>query len=131
MCGLLYTNDPEVERDRFQRALETMHHRGPDVAGCYADVAGQQLGHNRLSILDLDPRSNQPFVSHDGRYHMVYNGEIYNYRELIARHDLPVTTTGDTEVLLELYARLGERMLNELNGMWALVIYDTTTGEVF
>ncbi len=131
MCGLLYSSDPAIERHRFVRALETMHHRGPDVAGCYAEIAGNQLGHNRLSILDLDPRSDQPFVSRDGRYHMVYNGEIYNYRELVRRHDLTVSTTGDTEVLVELYARLGERMLGELNGMFALVIFDSRTGDLF
>ena len=85
MCGLLYTNDPAIDRDRFVRALDTMRHRGPDVSGCYSELADNQFGHQRLSILDLDHRSDQPFVSHDGRYHMVYNGEIYNYRELVQR----------------------------------------------
>ncbi len=131
MCGLLYSNDPAIDRGRFVRALDTMRHRGPDVSGCYSELDGHQFGHQRLSILDLDHRSDQPFVSHDGRYHMVYNGEIYNYRELVARHGISVNTTGDTEVLLELYARLGEGMLNELNGMFALVIYDSQTGDVF
>lgn len=131
MCGLLYTNDPAVPQEHFLRALETMRHRGPDQSQCHSAVDAHRFGHQRLSILDLDGRSNQPFVSRDGRYHMVYNGEIYNFRELVQRHDLRVSTTGDTEVLLELYALLGERMLDELNGMFAFVILDTTTGELF
>lgn len=108
-----------------------MHHRGPDVAGCVAYEQNAMLGHNRLSILDLDHRSDQPFWSADGRYVMVYNGEIYNYRELASRHGLTSRTTGDTEVLLELFIRLGEKVLAELYGMFAFVILDTQTGSVF
>lgn len=131
MCGLLFSNDPSLDEASFKNALDTMRHRGPDVPGCYSRSGVNQLGHNRLSILDLDPRSNQPFRSNDGRYLMVYNGEIYNYRELAERHRLPTTTTGDTEVLLELYVRLGEVMLRELNGMFAFAILDTRTDELF
>lgn len=131
MCGLLFSNDPALSREQFTRALGLMRHRGPDVAGCYAYTVGSHLGHNRLSILDLDRRSDQPFTSRDGRYQIVYNGEVYNFRELARQHGIEQRTTGDTEVLVELYALLGERMLDELNGMFAMVILDTTTGEIF
>lgn len=130
MCGLLFTNDPAIDRTHFLRGLKLMQHRGPDVTGCYSQRANQ-FGHQRLSILDLDPRSNQPFVSRDGRYHMVYNGEIYNFRELAQRHGIAVDTTGDTEVLIQLYALLGEKMLSQLNGMFSIVIWDSHTDELF
>mgnify|MGYP001945874822 CR=1 FL=1 len=62
----------------------------------------------------MDDRSNQPFFSKDGRYVMVYNGEVYNFRELIAKYDLRCDTSGDTEVVMELYSLLGPKMLQEL-----------------
>ncbi|WP_202804774.1 asparagine synthase (glutamine-hydrolyzing) [Serinicoccus marinus] len=128
---MLFSNDPALEHSHFIHALNLMRHRGPDVAGCHAHTVGAHLGHNRLSILDLDRRSDQPFASRDGRYQMIYNGEVYNYRELARRYGIEQRTTGDTEVLVELYARLGERMLDELNGMFALVILDTRSTEIF
>lgn len=131
MCGLLFSTDPAVGHDAFTTALGMMDHRGPDAPRCYATHGRHQLGHNRLKIVDLDARSNQPFVSHDGRYAIVFNGEIYNYRDLIREHDLTVRTSGDTEVLLELYAAHGARMLPWLNGMFAFVISDLQTGEWF
>lgn len=131
MCGLLFTNHPGIDPGAFAKALALMDHRGPDAAGCTTAVGHAQLGHNRLAILDLDPRSNQPFRSSDGRYLVVYNGEIYNFRELAQRHRLELRTSGDTEVLLELYIRFGPKMLTELNGMFAFVILDTETGRVF
>jgi asparagine synthase (glutamine-hydrolysing) len=108
-----------------------MKYRGPDAHGTSRLQHGLQLGHVRLSILDLDPRSNQPFVSTDGRYQMVYNGEIYNFKELIQQFSLKTVTSSDTEVLLLLYQRLGADMLRYLNGMFAFVIVDTHTGEWF
>jgi asparagine synthase (glutamine-hydrolysing) len=131
MCGVLFSNDPAVGREAFMAALGMMEHRGPDAPACYAAHRGTQLGHNRLQIVDLDPRSNQPFYSRDGRYAIVYNGEIYNYRELIQTHGLTPRTGGDTEVLLELYAAHGAKMLPWLNGMFAFVILDLHSGEWF
>jgi asparagine synthase (glutamine-hydrolysing) len=115
----------------FEHALGLMHHRGPDASAHEICGEGVQLGHTRLAILDLDERSNQPFHSDDGRYVMVYNGEIYNFRELARKHRLTLHTSGDTEVLMQLWVRLGAAALQELNGMFALVIYDTRTGQVF
>ena len=92
------------------------------------------LGHRRLAIIDLDSRSNQPMLSADGRYALVFNGEIYNYRqlriELEDQREL-FRTTSDSEVLLALYARMGERMLPRLRGMFAFAIWDSHLRELF
>ena len=131
MCGLLYSNDSSVEKDSFLRALRLMEHRGPDAPGGYFRKNNHQFGHNRLKILDLNERSNQPFVSKCGRYIIVFNGEIYNYLELKKKYCVETKTTSDTEVLVELFAMLGEKMLIELNGMFAFVIFDTETDHCF
>jgi asparagine synthase (glutamine-hydrolysing) len=131
MCGLLSSTDSGVTPAAFEHALRLMHHRGPDASAHESCASGAQFGHTRLAILDLDDRSNQPFRSEDGRYLMVYNGEIYNFRELARKHRLTLRTSGDTEVLMQLWVRLGAQALGELNGMFALVIYDTLTGQLF
>jgi len=110
-----------------------MRLRGPDAEGLWTS-AGVVLGHRRLAILDLDARANQPMVSTDGRYAIVFNGEIYNYRELrreLEADGVASRTTSDTEVLLNLFAREGERMLPRLRGMFALAIWDTQSRELF
>jgi asparagine synthase (glutamine-hydrolysing) len=131
VCGILFTNDPRIQQEAFLDALDLMRHRGPDRPGCYAEHVDVKLGHNRLKILDLDDRSNQPFYSRDGRFVLVYNGEIYNYRELARLHAVEMQTTSDTELLIELYARFGPKMLSWLNGMFAFVIVDLSTKDVF
>ena len=110
-----------------------MHTRGPDAEGLWTS-AGVVLGHRRLAILDLDARANQPMVSIDGRYTIVFNGEIYNFRELrreLEAEGVAFRTTSDTEVLLALFAREGERMLPRLRGMFAFAIWDTQSRELF
>jgi asparagine synthase (glutamine-hydrolysing) len=110
-----------------------MHNRGPDAQGVWANE-GVVLGHCRLAILDLDARANQPMVSADGRYTIVFNGEIYNFRELrraLESEGVGFRTTSDTEVLLALFAREGERMLPRLRGMFAFAIWDTQSRELF
>ncbi len=131
MCGILFTNDSTVDRTAFLEALKLIRHRGPDAPGGFDSRGENKLGHNRLKIIDLDDRSNQPFRSSDSRYIMVYNGEIYNYRELADTHGILTRTSSDTEVLLELFVRFGPRMLKMLNGMFALVILDTQKNEIF
>src|SRR4249919_550356 len=98
MCGLLGSTDSGVAPAAFGRALQLMQHRGPDASGHEVCANGAQFGHTRLAILDLDERSNQPFWSADGRYVMVYNGEVYNFRELARKYRLTLRTSGDTEV---------------------------------
>ena len=134
MCGLFGAlTEAPIGDSASRAALDVMRRRGPDAEGLWAGE-GIVLGHRRLAILDLDARSNQPMVSGCGRYVIVFNGEIYNFREL--RRDLEADgatfrTTSDTEVLLELYARDGERMLPRLRGMFAFAIWDTTARELF
>lgn len=131
MCGILFTNDPDIDRVLFLNALIEMNHRGPDSPGGYQFYNNHQLGHNRLKIIDIDDRSNQPFTSSNGKYDIIFNGEIYNFKELAKEYNLKLKTKSDTEVLLELYIKLGPSMLNKLNGMFALLILNKETFELF
>jgi len=112
---------------------EHMRLRGPDGEGVFEDT-GVVLGHRRLAILDLSARANQPMTSADRRYTVVFNGEIYNFRELrreLEAEGVAFSTTGDTEVLLALYAKCGEQMLERLRGMFAIAIWDNRSRELF
>jgi asparagine synthase (glutamine-hydrolysing) len=131
MCGLLAVFGFRPEIQDFRDALLTMEHRGPDAQRVVQLPHNVFLGHCRLSIIDLDERSSQPFIASDDRHIIIYNGEIYNFTELAKQFGIPTRTTCDTEILLELYLRLGESMLDRLNGMFAFVIYDKETGDVF
>ena len=128
MCGITgyISFQGSITADQLVDATTLLTHRGPDAAGFYfSDDKTLGLGHRRLSILDLSTSANQPMHSHDGRYVIVFNGEVYNFREL--RRRLPgvqFNTTSDTEVILELFARYGVEAFNEMNGMFALCIYD-------
>jgi asparagine synthase (glutamine-hydrolysing) len=110
-----------------------MYARGPEREGVWHDDR-VSLGHRRLAILDLDARANQPMVSNCGRYVIVFNGEIYNYRDLrrgLEARGAVFRTTSDTEVLLALFAEQGEGMLPLLHGMFALVIWDRVDCRAF
>jgi asparagine synthase (glutamine-hydrolysing) len=131
MCGILFTNDKNTTIKVFRNALDLLKHRGPDIDPSVYEVRNFKLGHTRLKIVDLDNRSNQPFISDDGRYIMIYNGEIYNYRELIKQFKIPTRTTSDTEVVLKLYILFGPEMLKLLNGMFSIIILDSQTDQVF
>ena len=141
MCGLagmlpfLAARDVCPVENAVRRMCDQMQARGPDAVGYWSDSeVGLSLGHRRLSVLDLDARSNQPMVSADGRYVIVFNGEIYNFRELrraLERDGHVFRTQGDTEVLLGLYALEGEAMLSRLRGMFAFAIWDRETRSVF
>jgi len=128
MCGILFTNQKKVTGKQFLNALQLMFHRGPDNQS-YINNNGVFLGHTRLSIIDLNPRSNQPFRC--GNLLMIYNGEVYNYKELISEHALDVTTKSDTEVVLLMYRKYGSSCLDYFNGMFALIIYNEDTGDIF
>jgi len=112
---------------------DRMRLRGPDAEGLWQS-SGVVLGHRRLAILDLDPRSTQPMHWSDGNLTIVFNGEIYNFRELRAELEaegVAFRTTSDTEVLLALYARDRDRMLPRLRGMFAFAIWDARAHELF
>ncbi|WP_374555874.1 asparagine synthase (glutamine-hydrolyzing) [Thermomonas sp.] len=127
MCGLIaaFTRDG-VPPTGLAAALAAMQARGPDGEGLWQED-GVALGHRRLAILDLDARAAQPMHSADGRYAIVFNGEIYNFRELrqgLERDGHVFHTGSDTEVLLALFARDGDAMLRKLHGMFAFVVWD-------
>lgn len=107
-------------------------HRGPDAKGIWLNADGSTgLCHNRLAILDLTEAGNQPMLSADGRYVIVFNGEIYNYRQLqneLLAQGTSFRSHSDTEVLLEGWRRWGEAMLQKLRGMFAFALHDLQTG---
>jgi len=108
-----------------------MRHRGPDASGVYADGPAV-LAHCRLSILDLSEAGNQPMANADGTVHIVFNGEIYNYRELRQRvEEYRFRSETDTEVLLHLYEKYGIDCLEYLRGMFAFGIYDESRERLF
>lgn len=112
-----------------QRMNQATAHRGPDGTAV-ALLSGTTFGHNRLAIIDLDPRSSQPMQSASGRYTIVFNGEIYNYRELKKELAYEWRTESDTEVILAGFERWGRKIFERLNGMYALAIHDRDTGVV-
>lgn len=134
MCGIAGFIDPSRNwnKEQLLAATSALSHRGPDAYGTYFEN-GIGLGHRRLSIIDLSQNANQPMFSHDKRYVMVFNGEIYNYRELASKYfkNQHFKTTSDSEVILELFALKGIDFVHDLNGMFAIAIYDTVENELF
>lgn len=126
MCGIagFLSFNKNFSKPDLENITNALTHRGPDAAGYYFnEIIG--LGHRRLSILDLSDIANQPMFSHCGRYVIVFNGEIYNYREIAKDLDVALKTTSDTEVLIESFVKWGTSFVNKLNGMFAFTIYDT------
>lgn len=139
MCGLIgfFSKAAPIDLDeKVRQALEALKHRGPDDVGLeqFAQPYGTLvLGHTRLSIIDLSPGGHQPMRSADGRFLIVFNGEIYNYREL--RSELQgngqcFRTDSDTEVLLCAWAIWGTGCLRRLIGMFAFAVWDRLSGTV-
>lgn len=118
-------------KESLHQMLNAQRHRGPDNTGIWHGE-NVSLGHNRLSIIDLSDAANQPMHSRSGRYHIVFNGEIYNYKELRQQYlnDVSFTTNSDTEVLLALYEKMGINMLPLLIGMFAFAIWDSLSGKL-
>lgn len=139
MCGLAGLFMPGGASVSHEEALFTMcdymRTRGPDAVDYWSDIqAGIYLGHRRLSIIDLDATANQPMHSDDGRYTIIFNGEIYNFRELrlwLEGHGENFRTHSDTEVLLKLFQIEGKAMLSRLRGMFAFIVWDKQKQCVF
>lgn len=110
----------------------SLNHRGPDAFDSYSDDE-VLLSHSRLSIIDLDERSNQPFKDSTGRYVLVFNGEIYNYQELKKQLEgsYSFRTESDTEVLMAAWVKWGSGSLKKLNGMFAFALWDRESSELF
>ena len=119
MCGIVGLNfKPKVD---ISVLLDNLHNRGPDNRSSYC-VNNNIFGHTRLSIIDLDKEANQPMVFDD--IVLVFNGEIYNYKNLINDENLFMKTSSDSEVIIRLYQKYGNGFLNKLNGAFAFCIYD-------
>lgn len=137
MCGIAgYIGKKTIEKNIIDNTLELMKNRGPDhQAHLNFSNAGNQiyLLHSRLSIIDLNPRSNQPFTI--GDFAMIFNGEIYNYlelkKDLIKNHKVIFQTKSDTEVLLQYYIHYGEKCVDYFEGMWSFAIYDKKQHKLF
>lgn len=143
MCGIngiFGLQDTGIARQKVAAMNNAMRHRGPDDEGIFAEEK-ITLGHRRLSIIDLSAAGHQPMQSYDGRYTIVYNGELYNYRELkfelqrvvsgSGQHSYFFQTNTDTEVIIAAYARWGSDCLKRFNGMFAFAIWDNQTKEMF
>lgn len=130
MCGIVgqifFDTEALVNQKAMNRALSLLSKRGPDNQSSL-QFGKAFLGHTRLSVLDVSDNSNQPFVDESGRYVLVFNGEIFNFRELrseLMKAGETFKTTGDTEVLQRLLIREGANVLNKLNGFFAFCFYD-------
>lgn len=123
MCGIAGIIRSSNGEQDIRLMTEALAHRGPDATGYWSDNICH-LGHQRLSILDLSDAANQPMVSHNGRYIMVYNGEIYNFKEMARELGISLNTSSDTEVILEAFSRWGSAFVERLNGMFAIAIWD-------
>ena len=142
MCGIngiLGIKDTALAKQKVLAMNSTMKHRGPDDEGVFVDE-NIVLGHRRLSILDLSAAGHQPMQSNDGRFQIVYNGELYNYKELKFELKRVVSGSGeqayffqtdtDTEVIIAAFARWGEDCVNHFNGMYAFAIWDDQKKEL-
>ncbi len=136
MCGfvgIVMLDGGRPDRTALERMTRAIRHRGQDESASHAS-GPVGFGFQRLSILDLTPNGHQPMTAADGRVVMVFNGEIYNYRELRRELELrghAFRSAGDTEVLLHAYSEWGRDCLAKLNGMFAFLIYDARRGVLF
>lgn len=136
MCGIIgiwaKNKTGELQFEKLPNALKSISHRGPDNQSIksYSNLV---LGHARLSIIDLNESANQPMSDLTGRYHLVFNGEIYNYlelRQLLEYEGVNFTSQSDTEVLLHLLINKGEEALSKLNGFFSFIFFDQQEDQV-
>lgn len=132
MCGIAGIFGKDAREDVVVRMRDSLAHRGPDGAGVFME-SGVALGHRRLSIIDLSDNGRQPMTTQDGRFTVVFNGEIYNYKEIRAEIESKYrwASQSDTEVLLHAYEEWGPAMVDRLNGMFAFAIYDAAAKTLF
>src|SRR5262245_13716532 len=131
MCGIAGFFSPNGDRQTLARdltaAIACLPHRGPDDAGLWVSTAGAGIAQRRLSIIDLSERGHQPMVSKDGRYFMVFNGEIYNYDEIrrsLSGFGNALENAGDAEVILAAIQQHGLSAVDQFIGMFAFALWD-------
>ncbi len=131
MCGIagIISNNVQSLASVLNVMLSRQQHRGMDETGVFKSEQCL-LGHNRLSIVDIST-GQQPMTTPDGRFTIVFNGEIYGYKQLKKELTYPFTTNSDTEVILAMYLEYGKNMLAKLSGMFAFAIWDEHTKELF
>ena len=132
MCGIngIAGSVLDIEK-RISKMNQRSSHRGPDNSDFFSD-SSIALGHNRLSIIDLSESGNQPMTSMCGEYVMVFNGEIYNFRDVAKKLGLSGLKSGtDSEVVLEGFVKKGKQILEELNGMFAFAVFHKTSETLF
>lgn len=132
MCGIcgFYSKNNNWNQDDLVRMTRSMNHRGPDAEGFYFEK-NVGLGHKRLSIIDLSENANQPMHSSCGNYTIIFNGELYNFKQIAKELSIPLKTTSDTEVVLESYAKWGKQCLHKFNGMFAFAILEKENNSLF
>ncbi|MBR6617771.1 MAG: asparagine synthetase B, partial [Oscillospiraceae bacterium] len=134
MCGFVGFTGSVGDAERvIESMMDAIRHRGPDASGRYVD-ADIALGHRRLSIIDISEQGNQPLYSEDGNLVLVFNGEIYNYREIrkeLQKLGYRFRTQTDSEVLIYGYAAYGTKLLEKLRGMFSFVIWDKRKKTLF
>ena len=130
MCGIIGAIG-SFEKQAALEGLDLLSHRGPDSKG-YHFSKNVYLGHARLSIQDLSSNGHQPMWTNDGRYVIIFNGEIYNHNELREKYlsNVNFCSNTDTETVLYGFCRLGQDFIPKLNGIFAFAIYDTVEEEV-
>ena len=134
IAGIVNFDHSKINPELANRIKKSLEHRGPDFSKVDYIDENVALIHTRLSIIDLDKRSNQPMHSRDKRYSIVFNGEIYNFREIrkiLEGKGVRFSTDGDTEVLLEGFIYFGSKILDLLRGQYAFAIYDSLEGSFF
>jgi len=131
ICGIIGFNDTEQARSAVRKMNNVLRHRGPDDEGIWiSESPPLAFGHRRLAIIDLSQKASQPFISHDGRFIITYNGEVYNYRELrekCSENGSIFKSQSDTEVIIECYRHWGCNAFKEFKGMWAFALFDKST----
>ena len=135
MCGIngVYNHQSLTDLENKVKQMNSLtKHRGPDFTDIYLDST-VCLGHNRLAIIDLDSKSNQPFISNDENLVLAYNGEIYNFLELKKQlsKSYKFKTESDTEIIIAAYYTWGIEMVYKLNGMFSFALWDETKEELF
>lgn len=133
IAGIFNLNQSAVDKEKLKGMIDIISYRGPDSLGFYCDN-NLGFGHARLSIIDLSRNADQPFTSDEGRFCIIYNGEVYNYLELaedLKKDGFKFKSKSDVEVVLKYYQHLGHTCVKKFNGMWSFAIWDKFERKLF